>query len=303
MSSICIFGNQIVKLRVEMVRCFENTKISGLKRPVLLSFVVFAAMLFVIPLEVVAQGLLITPRRVVFDGSKNTQSLNLANQGDDTARYVISFVQYRMKVDGKFEKITEPDSGQNFASDYLRFYPREVTLAPREAQLVKVQLRRYSDVGEGEYRSHMYFKSVPKPAALGAEDAKSDKEIAINLVPVFGITIPVIIRKGEDTTTVSITDLSFEMVNDTIPALMMKLNRVGNMSVYGHVEVEHVSKKGKITKVAIVKGLAVYTPNQFRYFACTLRRDVNYREGKLRVVYKKNDVEGTVLAESELLIK
>ena len=40
-----------------------------------------------------AQGdLLITPRRVVFEGSKQSQELTLANTGNDTARYNVSFV-------------------------------------------------------------------------------------------------------------------------------------------------------------------------------------------------------------------
>jgi len=72
--------------------------------------------------EVVAQGnLLITPRRVVFEGPKKTQELNLANTGADTAKYNVSIVQYRMKEDGSFEEITVPDVGQNFADKYIRF--------------------------------------------------------------------------------------------------------------------------------------------------------------------------------------
>src|SRR5476651_1473462 len=72
-----------------------------------------------------AQGnLIIMPRRVVFEGAKRTQELNLANTGKDTAKYVISVVEYRMKHDGNFELITQPDSGQNFADKNFRFFPR-----------------------------------------------------------------------------------------------------------------------------------------------------------------------------------
>src|SRR5687768_12576640 len=91
-------------------------------------------------------NLLISPRRIVFDGDKKTQELNLANTGQDTAKYLISLVEIRMKEDGAFEEIKEPDAGQNFASKYLRYYPRTVTLAPNEAQTVKVQLSKTSDL-------------------------------------------------------------------------------------------------------------------------------------------------------------
>jgi len=76
-----------------------------------------------------AQGnLLITPRRVVFEGNKRTQELNLANTGQDSAKYNVSMIQYRMKEDGSFEEITIPDPGQNFADKYVRFFPRTVSL-------------------------------------------------------------------------------------------------------------------------------------------------------------------------------
>jgi len=56
--------------------------------------------------NLMAQGnLMIFPRRVVFEGSKRSQTLNLANTGMETARYNISFVQYRMKENGAFEEI------------------------------------------------------------------------------------------------------------------------------------------------------------------------------------------------------
>ena len=56
--------------------------------------------------------LLITPTRVVFQGNKQKEELNLVNVGADTAVYVVSFVQYNMKEDGSFVQIDKPDSGQ-----------------------------------------------------------------------------------------------------------------------------------------------------------------------------------------------
>src|ERR1700740_1244635 len=119
-----------------------------------------------------AQGdLLISPLRIVFEGSKKSQEINLANVGKDTASYVISVVDYRMKEDGSFEEIKVADSGQNFAGPYLRFFPRKVSLAPNEAQVVKIQLIRTNEMKPGEYRSHLYFRSVPDERPLGEKPA------------------------------------------------------------------------------------------------------------------------------------
>jgi hypothetical protein len=88
-----------------------------------------------------AQGnLLLLPGRVIFEGSKRYEELNLANSGKDTARYVISLMHVRMKEDGGFEEISQPDSGENFADKFIRFFPHSVVLGPGESQVVKIQL-------------------------------------------------------------------------------------------------------------------------------------------------------------------
>jgi P pilus assembly chaperone PapD len=181
------------------------------------------------PAKISAQGdLLITPRRVVFEGTKRSMDLNLANTGRDTATYAISLVQIRMKEDGGFETITEPDPGQRFADRYIRFFPRSVTLGPNEAQTVKIQLIRSNELEQGEYRSHFYFRSIPDIAPLGeTEIIKDTTNISVVLTPVFGITIPAIIRVGESTASVSISNPGLEMLNDTIPMFSMIFNRSG----------------------------------------------------------------------------
>lgn len=255
-----------------------------------------------------AQGdLLITPRRVVFEGSKRSMDLNLANTGKDTATYAISLMQIRMKDDGGFETITDPDPGQKFADRFIRFFPRSVTLGPNEAQAVKIQLIRSNELEPGEYRSHFYFRSIPKISPLGErEKAKDTTTISVMLTPVFGITIPAIIRVGESTAKVSISDLGFEMANDTVPRFSLVFNRSGNMSVFGDLTVDHISTQGKINRVGMANGVAVYTPNTKRRFQFNLNKvpGVDFRTGTLRVIYTaSSDVKPVRLAEAELSIK
>jgi P pilus assembly chaperone PapD len=250
--------------------------------------------------------LLITPRRVVFDGSTRSVDLNLANTGNDSATYSISIVQIRMTEEGQFETITEPDPGQRFADRFIRYFPRSVTLAPYETQVIKVQVTRRSELEEGEYRSHFYFRAVPDQKPLGEEDAvRVTDEISVQLIPVFGITIPVIIRIGVSTTSVSLSDLNFRMHNDTDPQLEMTFNRSGNMSVYGNLTVDHVSPSGDITQVGIANGIAVYTPNNKRKFTLNLSKtgDVDYSEGKLKISYSaSSDIRPETYAEAELML-
>ncbi len=255
--------------------------------------------------SLLAQGdLLVTPRRVVFSGSQRVVELNLANTGQDTAQYNVSIIQYRMTEEGAFEEITEPDPGQFFADKNLRFFPRIVTLAPNEAQTVKMQVINQDRLAPGEYRSHVYFRAVPKETALGFENQNQDTtSLSVRLIPIFGITIPVIIQVGESDTEVSLSDLSVEAVNDTTNRLHITFNRTGNMSVYGDLRVIHIAPDGSETNVGTVNGIAVYTPNALRKFRFDLDRtkNVNYKSGKLRITYSaQSDVAPKTFATAEL---
>ena len=253
-----------------------------------------------------AQGnLLVTPKRVVFEGLKRSEELNLANVGSDSATYMISFVQIRMKADGSVETITEPDSAQNFADKYLRVFPRRVTLAPNEAQTVKVQVTKTNELLSGEYRSHLYFRAIPNEKPLGDKEIQKDSSISVRLIPIFGISLPVIIRQGESDTKINFSNVSFRVENDSTPMLKMTFNRSGNMSSYGDITVNYVSSNGKVSKVGNVKGLAVYTPNTVRNFSLVLdkKSGIDYHSGKLQIIYSDDLPKPVKLAETEITLK
>lgn len=254
-----------------------------------------------------AQGdLMVFPKRLVFEGNTKTADLNLANIGKDTARYNISFIQYRMNEDGSFTEIKTPDEGQNFADKFLRYYPRSIVLAPKEAQIVKVQLIKTNLMAPGEYRSHIYFRAIPNAQPLGEEEKKDTTAVSVKLIPVFGITIPTIIRVGEPTTKVTLSDLDFSVKNDTLPLISLTFNRTGNMSVYGDLSVVHVSPSGKKTEVGRANGVAVYTPNQKRSFQVALlkKAGLDFHTGTLHLEYTTpNDAKPFKFAEADLPLK
>lgn len=274
-------------------------------------FAVFALLASFFSRSTQAQGnLLITPRRVVFEQDKKTQELNLANTGTDTARYIISMVEMRMKEDGSFEQLALPDSGGHYATDYVRFFPHSVTLAPNEAQVVKMQVLRSAAMEEGEYRSHIYFRAVPQDKPLGEANGPADKSgIAVQLTPVFGISLPVIIRKGTSTTQVKIADVHYltpTANNNNGSGVSMVLQRSGNMSVYGDVVVDFTPAGGKAVRVAEVRGVAVYTSTGIRRLLVNLdqARRSEFSNGTFHVSYisASQPAVNAVLAQAELVI-
>lgn len=256
--------------------------------------------------ETFAQGdLLITPNRVIFEGRKVKEQLNLINIGKEVATYSVSFVQRRMNEDGGFESITVPDSGQMFADPYLRIYPRQVSLQPGEAQVVMLQVRREPDMKDGEYRSHLYFRSEKDYQPLGQEKTSKDTTtLSVQLIPIFGMSIPIIIRTGDVNAEAFFSDLELETDSLGNTYLVFGLNRTGNISVYGNLIVDYVPDRGKPNQIGAIKGVAVYTNLNKRNVKIKLNDngEISSKKGKLRLRYTSRDEtkKQEVYAESEL---
>jgi hypothetical protein len=251
-----------------------------------------------------AQGdLLITPNRVVFEGRKQKEELNLINTGKETTTFSVSFVQRRMNGDGSFEVIEEPDPGQLFASPYLRIYPRQVTLAPGEAQVVMLQFTRKADMEDGEYRSHLYFRSEKNYSPLGSDAKEQPKTVSVQLIPIFGMSIPVIIRTGNVSATASLTDLKLTEEEEDAK-VSFTLNRTGKASIYGDLKVEYIPVKGKPYDIGTMKGIAVYTNLTKRHVSIRLNKTpgMSLKGGKIRIRYTSRDdaKKYEVYAEEEL---
>ena len=269
-----------------------------------LSILSFISFLLLCSSQLMAQGnLLISPHRIVFEGQKRAMEINLANTGQDSAKYSISFLQYRMKDDGSFEEITAPEPGLNFADKNLRYFPRQVMLGPNEAQVIKIQVTKADELAPGEYRSHLYFRAISDQKALGEETAKKDSTaISIKLVAVFGISVPIIIRVGEPTTTLNLSDLKLEKGTEG-NKLLLTINRTGNMSAYGDIIISHIAPNGTETQIGLVNGVAVYTPLLLRKMKVDLdnKTPVDLSKGTLKAVFTaQSDARPVKLAEAEL---
>lgn len=255
-----------------------------------------------------AQGdLLVTPNRVIFEGNKQKEELSLVNMGKDTVTYSISFVQKNMNEDGSFVNVEKLDSGEMYASPYLRVFPRKVTLAPNEPQVIMLQCRHKSDMKAGEYRSHLYFRSESNYKPLGMENSGKDSTLLnVQLIPIFGISIPIIIRLGVVSVTASLSNLELEMQKDATQNLKLTINRIGNISLYGNLTVEYIPSQGKSSIIGVVNGVGVYSNINKRNISIKLNNNSGkaLSKGKLKVQYTSNDDNKKIVySEAELEIK
>jgi hypothetical protein len=159
---------------------------------------------------------------------------------------------------------------------------------------------------DGEYRSHLYFRAEKEVSALGMNTTQSDTtKMSVSITPVFGISIPVIIRNGNLDYKMSLSDAALTAVNDTISNLSFSINRSGNRSSYGNLRAEFIPAVGKPFDVGLANGVGVYTDLSVRKFSMLIRNRAEQRlkNGKLVIHYSLPREEGdTELAKTELRI-
>ena len=258
-----------------------------------------------------AQGtLVISPTRVVLEGRTRSVEVTLINTGTVTTSYRIRFKNMRMREDGALEEIEEPGPGDLFADHMMRYAPRQVVLEPGVAQTVRILLRKPKDLPPGEYRSHLEFVTVPDETAGTDVEALDlgEGEIRVSIRMLFGVSIAVIVRHGELSATVAVSDLVLEAGDDPDAplALSLRLDRSGDRSVYGDMTVTFKPDGGGgEIEVGLIRGIAVYTPNESRAVQIRLRppEGVALEGGRLHVAYRERpDEGGAVLAEAELAV-
>lgn len=204
-----------------------------------------------------AQGdLLVAPTRVVISGGGNAEVV-LSNIGEAPATYRISLELRRMDESGEFHDIAEADASddERLALGMVRYAPRRITLMPGQPQAVRLSIRPPDGLPDGEYRVHMGFRAVPTAEATDspAPQDQAAQGVSIKLTPIYGITIPVFLRKGILEAGAGIAGASLLKLNGQ-NFLQVTLSRTGKRSVYG----ELTGRTARGQEVFVLRGVAVY---------------------------------------------
>lgn len=264
-------------------------------------------LLLLLPQQPAWADLMLNPTRIVFDKNQRAAQLDLINNGQETATYRISLVNRRMDETGGFTAIDSPLPGEQFADSMLRYSPRQVVLAPGAGQAVRILLRKPADLAAGEYRSHLMFERIPE--AKGAANIETQGktgvgEIGIQLTAMIGASIPVIVRHGETSASVELTNLALlKPAADQPPVVAVVLERSGNRSVYGDLVASFTPQGGAEQVIAKADGVAVYTPNALRRVSLMLQplAGLALAHGTLHVSYRdRPDAGGKLLAETAI---
>jgi hypothetical protein len=257
---------------------------------------------FVFPTAVQAGigDLLVAPTRIVLDGRKGTEII-LNNIGEEPATYRVSVEFRRMTADGGLVDVAEPTAADKAAEDMIIYAPRRVTLVPHQPQSIRIAARPPQGLPDGEYRLHLLFRAIPPSNPVVATSDEPPKGVQFKITPIYGVTIPIIVRLGNLQATAGISNVRLEKIEGR-PAVALDLSRSGSRSTFGEVR---VLRAGVKDPVAVQKGVAVYTELNSRHVNVPVA-DAYKGEipGPVTVQYVETYDDGShVIAEAQAVLR
>ena len=274
--------------------------------------------------------LLVAPTRLVLENGRGTEVV-LNNIGTDTANYRISLELRRMDAAGNLVDVPEASITEHEKTtlSIISYAPRRVTLPPNQPQSIRVGIRPPADLPDGEYRAHMVFRAIPDAVAATTPITNT---LSIKLTPIYGVVIPVIVRRGSLAVKAQISDVHIGVIHASpqtfappldslaknatpkprvvvqprheeeppVPALSFALSRQGTRSVYGNIR---VLRAGLSKPLFEAKGIAVYAEIDHRTVEFPLKpnmtdEQITALKGPVTVEYREPDDLGSGLIAS-----
>jgi len=237
--------------------------------------------------------LLVAPTRLVLNGSRGSEII-IKNVGEETATYRVSVELRRMMPNGSLAEVTDPNANEKIAQDMIFYAPRKVVLPPNQPQSVRVTARAPAGLPDGEYRVHLLFRAVPDPKPVTTP--ASFQGVGFRLTPIYGVTIPVIVRLGNLEAKAGIADVKLVQDNGH-KAIALDLTRTGDRSTYGEIR---VIKDGLKEPLAELKGVAVYKELNERHVTIPVPAELQSQAaGPVKVqYYETTDTGSSLVAET-----
>lgn len=248
----------------------------------------------------VGADLNISPKRLVFEPGERSATVYIFNQGDRPATYSVELIDRIMLADGQIIAAADaPGATVDSAADLVQYTPRRITLEPRQSQAIRVRARPGDG---GEHRTHLTVTALPsETAGFTVEQAVQPgaDEVAVQVVALFSVSVPVIVRDGPADARAAVENLSVTR-GETGELLSLDLVRLGASSVYGDVEIR-LGDGPDARLVTAVRGVAVYPEIGRRTVVAPLPESLTSGQ-TVTVIYRDDDARpGEVLATATLV--
>lgn len=204
---------------------------------------IFAALLLSFILTILPHGaearVDILPRKLLIEDRGRSGDITILNLGDKTETIRLSIISYEQMENGTYKTLETPLNPAFDPEKVVRFSPRQFTLPPNGRQKIRVSIQRPADLPDGEYRFHVKAVSYDTEAEATAETRARVKGNSVAMKMNIAVVIPVIVRKGNLTSTAKIENVSILSASQNEygkPALQYDIVRSGTAGTMGVVE-------------------------------------------------------------------
>ncbi len=195
---------------------------------------------------------------VWFDANspKRTEVVRVTNNSNTRKSYRIKLVNFKQNADGSYTDIEQPLPGNPFAVPYISFSPHETSLEPGQTQTIRIIRKPMAAAADGEYVSHLLIRELPEKTI--AKSQNNNGELKIDIKALYGVTIPVIVDKGNLHDQAEIKNVSLNN-GAKQPYLSVKVSRTGNRSFWGNLIVMQGKKE-----IGRVNGFKIFMTTPLR---------------------------------------
>jgi P pilus assembly chaperone PapD len=236
----------------------------------------------------------IVPQKVVIENRERNGELTVLNLMNRAGTFRVELVHYVQDENGVYEGVEEPLNPNFDPQKIVRFSPRQFRIESGGRQKIRISLRKPADLPEGEYRFHV------KATRLAQEDEKRALDPDnVNVVANIGVTIPVVVRHGKIDSSAKLSDVKIVRASPETknrPELHVKIERSGNASTLGVIEVFWQGSSNKEKRIGYIKNMNVFTDVERRFAKIPLS-EMPVGKGTVRVRYTDGVNKGSIFDE------
>jgi P pilus assembly chaperone PapD len=195
-----------------------------------------ALLLVLAPAASHAQGVLVAPHVVFIDPRTRSGWVQLHNPGSDPAEVTIETLFGYPVTDSlgnlQLRTVDKPDSAYPSAAGWIQIFPRRVLVPAQTRQTIRLMMLPPPGTADGEYWARLAISAKAGRIPVAGVDTGSGISVGLSLE--VRTIIPLIYRKGQTSTGVTVSDLRATADSDSIH-VRVKLARKGNAAFLGSV--------------------------------------------------------------------
>jgi hypothetical protein len=254
--------------------------------------------LMILPRLLPAQGVLVAPHYLVMDHRTRSGSVTVYNPGSEPVEVTIGTLFGYPVTDsaGEFSLLMpeQPDSTMPSATPWVEAFPRRLTLAPRDRQVVRLLGRPPAGLNDGEYWTRLVVTA--KGGTVPVSGVEDSSAIRVGLTLEVRTILPVFYRKGRLETAATISNVRTAIVGDSLE-IRAQLDRQGSGAFIGTLRGALVDSTGKVV-TSFATPLAVYFSIDPRFTAPLPHPASGRYQLRLELASEREDLAPEILLQA-----